>query len=331
MAALPLIAVLALASCGGGGSNSDQQPPGNGSQTPNGGESNTGALPDWLISNTSPSPGAYESYKASLTRLGYPDGDMIHIGQVGNETRSESVSEVDFTFDSGDCLACRPRATRGFFDSYDPAQWPNQSEYGYWISPSLTGTLLAIQRRVQDPPPPSGTGHEHAAVYGILDYGVFWVGRRPGETGAFHLEAGADVFRYGPQPEFLPLEFQLNATWRGDAFGLRKSTNAFVSGPTTLTVTSEPLFVGDPNIGNQNPFGLNLDVSFGTDDISLPITAEGTHNHFETANADQGYKVRGRFAGAATAGFNNRRPAEEAFGVFETGHYYGSFGVSRSE
>ena len=164
-------------------------------------------------------------------------------------------------------------------------------------------------------------GNDSRAVYGILDYGTFWIGSDVQPDGEY-FGAGYDYLvdhRYtfpinGGQPEFL---FP-NAAWRGDALGMEKASGDPVWGPAALIMTS----IGtSPTDGLT--FNLHLDVAFLKNDgvDRVEIDTSGSDGVFGTDfSAGSGSRIGGTFLGPR---------AEEASGIFETLSYYGAFGLKR--
>ena len=247
----------------------------------------------------------------------------------------ESMTTVDWLLPSGAATNARDvflvATSRGEFErtSYsldDRRLWlprvdsPSPKEWDYWNEPSLSSDIIKIQAR-----PAPGTyespGNDSRAVYGILDYGIFWIGDDVQPDGEY-FGAGFDSLvdhRYRlpldvGQPDF----FFPNAAWRGDALGMEKASGTPVWGPAVLTMTSI-----ERDAAGALAYDLHLDVAFLTDDgvDRVSIDTSGTDGDFSTEfSADAAYRIQGTFLGPR---------AEEASGVFETPGHYGAFGAKR--
>ena len=184
----------------------------------------------------------------------------------------------------------------------------------------LSSDIPKIQAR-----PAPGTyvspGNDSRAVYGILDYGIFWIGSDVQPDGEY-FGAGYDYLvdhRYRPpldggQPDFL---FP-NAAWRGDALGMEKASGDVVWGPAVLTMRS----IGTSPAGGLS-YNLHLDVAFLNNDgvDRVEIDTSGSDGAFGTdLPAGAGSRMEGTFLGPQ---------ADEASGAFETPIYFGAFGVKR--
>ena len=197
---------------------------------------------------------------------------------------------------------------------------PSPKEWDYWNDTSLSADIPKIQAR-----PASGAyespGNDSRAVYAILDYGIFWIGTDVQPDGEY-FGAGYDYLvdhRYrlpvgGGQPEF----FIPNATWRGDALGMEKTSGNPVWGPAVLIMTSI-----HRDVSGSLGYDLHLDVVFikndGVDRVELDST--GSDGGFGTElQPGTEYRMEGTLLGAQ---------AQEASGIFETLSYYGAFGVKR--
>ena len=195
-----------------------------------------------------------------------------------------------------------------------------EKEWAYWSDIALTPDIAKIQARHA-----AGTyespGNDSRAVYGILDYAIFWVGHdvQPdgGYFGVGHDYLTDSRFRVpegGSRPDFLAA----NVAWRGDALGLEKASENPVWGPAVLTMTS----VGTDS-SDRFTYNLYLDVSFlhpgGMERVR--IVTSGADGAFGTdLTTDMGARIEGIFLGPR---------AEEASGFFETPDHFGAFGVKK--
>ena len=185
------------------------------------------------------------------------------------------------------------------------------AEWGYWNEIDLSPDIVKVQRR-----PAPGTYASHnsdRAMFGILDNGIFWAGRDDDTFGAGYSYGNQFQEDFRDRPDV----FYLNATWRGDAFGMEKTTRKFVAGPASLTLES----VTRPRFGLPN-FDWHLGVSFkniGADPIDMRFRAGGA-GFGVYKGENKGFVLEGKFMGP---------DAQEAVGIFDNDRYYGSFGLQR--
>ena len=238
----------------------------------------------------------------------FPDGAGTSAHDVFMAAASRGVSETS-SYSVDDRRLWIPRA-----DSATEKEW------AYWSDIALSPDIVKIQAR-----PAPGTyespGNDSRAVYGILDYAIFWIGHdvQPdgGHSGVGHDYLADNRFRVpvdGSRPDFLVA----NVAWKGDALGVEKASENPVWGPAVLTMTSVAT-----DSSERLTYTLNLDVSFlhpnGVQQIR--IATPGADGAFGTAvSADMGARIEGIFLGPR---------AEEASGIFETADHFGAFGVKK--
>ena len=189
------------------------------------------------------------------------------------------------------------------------------SEYSYWSEIDLSRGIVKVQKR---PAPGEYTPYnDERALFGILDNGVFWIGEADDSFGAGYAYGNSwnGIF-YNDENAGI---FHLNATWRGDAFGMQKVGGKPVVGPAELTISDvTPGIVG--GIYDYNWTFTAWFKNVGTDIVRLNFDANLTADFVVRESDNKGFVLDGAFMGPQ---------AEEVVGIFENSRYYGSFGLRK--
>jgi len=188
-------------------------------------------------------------------------------------------------------------------------------EWSYWNEIDLSPGITKIQRR---PAPGTYTTYnDDRVLFGLLDNGVFWIGQDDESYGAGY------AYDYVPSTPGIFYQhmdiFHLNATWRGDAFGMEKATRKPVVGPADLTISS----VAPGIIGGIYDYDWTFTARFknvGTDIVRLEFDANTAADFVVRESENKGFVLQGEFMGPQ---------AEEVVGIFENSRYYGSFGLRK--
>ena len=190
-------------------------------------------------------------------------------------------------------------------------------EWGWWNEIDLSRDIVKVQRR-----PAPGTYasyHDDVTVWGILDNGLFFIGKNDNGFGAGHEYSNPWI---GDWEEY-PRVFFENARWTGDALGMEKASGKAVSGPAVLTISDLDNAAGF----RPDAITFTLGVAFkniGVDPVRLTKRKTWFNGYFQDNGprdpelSDEEYRWWLQLLGSR---------AEEAIGIFETHRYYGSYGL----
>ena len=192
-------------------------------------------------------------------------------------------------------------------------------EWGWWNEINLSRHIVKVQRR-----PAPGTYasyHDDVTVWGILDNGLFFIGKNDNGFGAGYSYNNSWI---GDWEEY-PKVFFENARWTGDALGMEKASGKAVSGPAVLTISDLDSGAGF----RPDAITFTLGVAFkniGVDPVRLTKRKTWFNGSFSDDGprdpelSDEEYRWQLQLLGSR---------AEEAIGIFETHRYYGSYGLKK--
>ncbi|MDE0028572.1 MAG: hypothetical protein OXU42_04100 [Deltaproteobacteria bacterium] len=329
--AMAVVLAVSLSGCGGGGGEgSPVRPPDTGVVPPD-----TEVSIDWWIEGplTGVASGeAHDALEAAQRR--------VSPAIPGRDTRTfgSQIYAVDAAGNTGN------ESFAGFHLALPSNDTP-YGQWGFWNHSRLSPDIAKVQWRYS----PRYEDRKRRAVYGILDYGLFWIldtendGGEGGSVAGFSRSLSNQLYAVhspGHQilspafPDFFPRPNRSladpvgphGATWTGDALGFSKTTRKTVYGPAELTVTGASTVPVDVyyyamrlQIDLNNGDRLIFNDLTGTGSGDKSFSSPGNHHHPFQQDRAQGMLLRS----ADDVG------VVDVVGAFETADYIGAFGAKR--
>ena len=315
-----------------------------------GGTEQPSETPEWLlpgtIANTAAGTNAIEHIERVLRAVQARDtveGDYIgfHSRMTGFTSKPGSTYNGRGTtildYDTATFITPHSGDLPGYCGNYLTCQY----SWGIWSHPTMSGTITKVEE-AHKTTHSSGSNtvkHKTNQIFGLMDHSYFGIAfdysshatpQDRNDYSAFY--ATDDEFPNAiadDRGSIVRTPDLSGATWSGDAFGIRISSETLVFGQAALAITGER---NPSDVPFRNPYTLQFNVHWNNGDtVQIDgYAGEGDHNlvgpfgisgtNADPDTGDYTHYVTGMFAGPQ---------AEEAVGFFRTPEYVGAFGAER--